>query len=197
MLNSPGNPASPSAGADMSPVVHRNIHALMEVRNREEKRKSVSLKIADRITAFAGSMWFVYLHAIWFGGWILINAGGIRGIRLFDPFPFVMLAMIASVEAIFLSTFILISQNRMQRAADRRSELDLQINLLAEHELTRAIDLLDSIAKQLNVNRPASHELEEIKKDVFPEKVIEEIEKAEDRLDDSRPDQPGNGDSVI
>jgi uncharacterized membrane protein len=177
---SQGAPGSPG----MSNVVHRNIRALAEVRSREEQHKSFSVRIADVITAFAGSMWFVYLHALWFGGWIIINCGLISGFKPFDPFPFVMLAMIASVEAIFLSTFILISQNRMQRSASRRAELDLQISLLTEHELTRAVDLLDGIARHLKVSRPAPCEMDDIKKDVFPEKVIEEIEKVDQQIGD-------------
>ncbi len=117
-------------------VVHRNVRALADLRAREEQRRKPSDRVADAVTAFAGSMWCVYVHALWFGGWLVWNSGKLPRVAPFDPFPFVMLAMIASVEAIFLSTFILISQNRMQRLADRRAELDLQISLLTEHELT-------------------------------------------------------------
>ena len=166
----------------MSRVVYRNIRALTEVRQREEQRRSVSDRIADAVTTFAGSMWCVYVHAVLFGGWIVVNLGWVPRIRPFDPFPFVMLAMIASVEAIFLSTFILISQNRMQKLADRRAELDLQISLLTEHELTRAVELIDSVARHVGAARPAEHELDEIKSDVSPEKVVAEIAKAEQRM---------------
>src|SRR4051794_14545779 len=97
----------------MSSVVHRNIRALTEVRRREERRKTRSERLADAITSFAGSMWCVYAHAAVFGAWLLLNLGGVNVVPHWDPYPFVMLAMMASVEAIFLSTFILISQNRM------------------------------------------------------------------------------------
>jgi uncharacterized membrane protein len=90
-----------------------------------------------------------------------------------------MLAMIASVEAIFLSTFVLISQNRMQALADKRADLDLQINLLAEHEVTRLIELVDGISRHLKVPRQSDPHLEELKKDVHPEVVLEEIERAQ------------------
>ena len=106
------------------------------------------------MTGFAGSMTFVVVHAVFYGGWLIVNLGWIPSVRPWDPFPFVMLAMIASVEAIFLSTFILISQNRMQQLADRRAELDVQIGLLTEHELTRAIQMLDGIAQRLQAPRP-------------------------------------------
>src|SRR5829696_5765697 len=165
----------------MSPVVHRNIAALLDVRRAEERRKGVSDHIADAVNTFAGSMWCVYVHAILFGGWLVMNSGKVPGVKPWDPFPFVMLAMWAWVEAVFLSTFILISQNRMQKIADRRAELDLQISLLTEHELTRAIHLLDDMARRIGAARPPEHELADIKKDVNPQKVVEEIEKAEER----------------
>jgi uncharacterized membrane protein len=177
----PRAPAQPQAAPNqpgMSTVVHRNIRSLVEVRQRDEQRRGVSERIADAVTAFAGSMWCVYVHAALFGGWIVINLGWVPGVKPFDPFPFVMLAMFASVEAIFLSTFILISQNRAQRLADRRAELDLHISLLTEHELTRAIQMIDDVARRMGAARPPENELEDIKKDVIPEKVAEEIERA-------------------
>jgi uncharacterized membrane protein len=173
-------------------VVYRNIQALMEVRRREERKKTRSDKVADAITAFAGSMWCVYVHAVVFAFWIAANIRLIPGIKPYDPFPFVMLAMIASVEAIFLSTFILISQNRMQLLADRRAELDLQVSLLTEHELTRAISLLDSVAKRLDAPRPPEPELQEIKQDIHPERVVEEIEKVQE-LEEAHHRHGGNG----
>ncbi|MFT3772780.1 MAG: DUF1003 domain-containing protein [Minicystis sp.] len=114
--------------------------------------------------------------------------GVVPGVRPFDPFPFVMLAMIASVEAIFLSTFVLISQNRMAALADRRADLDVQINLLAEHEITRLIALCDAMAQHLGVHpEPGSQRIEELKRDVRPEAVLDEIEQAaEDRRDAGR-----------
>jgi uncharacterized membrane protein len=165
----------------LSPVLHRNIAALMEVRQREERKKGRSERIADAITAFAGSMWCVYGHALGFGAWLVINSGSVRGIRPFDPFPFVMLAMIASVEAIFLSTFILITQNRMQKMADRRAELDLQISLLTEHELTQAVRLIDQVAQHMGVPRLPETELADVKQDVDPTHVVDELERAEER----------------
>jgi uncharacterized membrane protein len=94
-----------------------------------------------------------------------------------DPYPFVMLAMLASVEGIFLSTFVLINQNRMQRLADQRAELDLQISLLTEHELTRAIVMLHGIAEKVGSTKlPAAEELKDVERDLNPEKIAEKIE---------------------
>ena len=99
----------------------------------------------------------------------------IYGLPLFDP-SFVILAMVASVEAIFLSTFVLISQNRMAAAADKRADLDLQINLLAEHELTKMAEMIAAIMVRLDVKTASDPEIEEIKKDVAPEAVLDQIE---------------------
>lgn len=188
----PPHPADAGGSPDelgMSKVVHRNIQALTEIRAREEQRKTASERLADLVTRFAGSMACVYAHAVIFGGWLVSNSGLVPGVTPWDPSPYVMLAMIASVEAIFLSTFILISQNRMQRVADRRAELDLQVGLLTEHELTRAIHLLDELTQRLGAPRPAEHELRDIKKDINPEEVAEEIERAEQRTTDSPPER--------
>jgi uncharacterized membrane protein len=161
---------------DLAGVLTRNIHALAEVHRSFESRRNLQARLADVVTTFAGSMKSVILHAMAFGGWIIVNTGVVPGVKPFDPFPFVMLAMFASVEAIFLSTFVLISQNRMSELADKRAELALQINLLAEHEVTRLVQLVDGIAQRLGVDRN-ERGLDELKKDVRPEVVVDEIEK--------------------
>ena len=120
-------------------------------------------------------MRFVYLHVVLFGLWIIVNLGIVPGIPKFDP-SFVILAMVASVEAIFLSTFILISQNRMTAAAEKRAELDLQINLLAEHEVTKLVTMVSAIAARLDVRTEVDDEVNELKEDVAPETVLDEIE---------------------
>jgi uncharacterized membrane protein len=175
----PETGAAPPAGAEVDRVMHRNIRTLLDARRRVERQKTREGRVADGITAFTGSMRFVYIHALVFGGWIALNIGLVPGLRPFDPFPFGMLAMIASVEAIFLSTFVLISQNRMQALADRRADLDVQISLLAEHEITRLLQIVDDIALQLGVRRGVDASLEELKKDVNPEAVLEELDRAE------------------
>ncbi|HUR46891.1 MAG TPA: DUF1003 domain-containing protein [Candidatus Saccharimonadales bacterium] len=134
--------------------------------------------MADRVTGFTGSMRFVYLHLLIFGLWIAINLGWIPFIPRFDP-SFVVLAMAASVEAIFLSTFVLITQNRMATMANKRADLDLQISLLAEHEITRLLTLATAIAERLGIEASTDPELNELKKDVHPEEVLQQIEKQE------------------
>jgi uncharacterized membrane protein len=174
------NPQRETAGDDprltprLAGVVERNIRALLARREREERRKGFQDRMADRITGFTGSMRFVFLHLALFGGWIVVNVG-------WTPLPrfdrsFVVLAMLASVEAIFLSTFVLISQNRMQQAADERADLDLQVSLLSEHEVTHLIQLVTAVAERLGVEQSRDPELEELARDVAPEKVLDEME---------------------
>ncbi len=163
------------SGEGLSPTLERNIQALVARRRREQQAASGQDKVADTITAFTGSMIFVYLHLALFGFWIIANLHWIPGIPAWDE-SFVVLAMIASVEAIFLSTFVLISQNRMTAAADKRADLDLQISLLAEHELTKLVRLLTQIAERLDVKPDAERDLEEAARDIAPERVLDKIE---------------------
>ena len=159
----------------MSAVLARNIRAMSEQRARQQQRRGAQERAADAITRFSGSMLFVYLHLVLFGFWILANVGFVPFVRPWDP-SLVVLAMAASVEAIFLSTFVLISQNRMAALAEQRAELDLQINLLAEHEITRLVQIVSMIAERLEVSIPSEVDLHDIKQDVRPEVVLNEIE---------------------
>lgn len=160
----------------LSPVLDRNIRTLLERRRREERRKPWQERLADRITRFTGSMRFVAIHVVLFGAWIVWNLP-FTGLPRFDP-SLVILAMAASVEAIFLSTFILISQNRMQGMAEERANLDLQVNLLSEHEITRLIRLTKAIAERCGVEESASADLPELERDIRPEEVLERMEDA-------------------
>jgi uncharacterized membrane protein len=161
----------------MSPVLERNIRALVERRRREQATATTQQKFADMITAFTGSMVFVYLHLVIFGFWIVANLNWIPGVPAWDK-SFVILGMVASVEAIFLSTFVLISQNRMGAEADKRADLDLQISLLTEHELTKVASVLDDIAEKLRVEPEAKGELKEASRDIAPERVLDKIDES-------------------
>lgn len=158
----------------MSTTLVANIARLRARAEADEAAAPLSHRLADRITAFTGSMTFVLIHLFLYCAWISANLGWLPGVPRFDP-SFVILAMEASVEAIFLSTFVLISQNRMTTASDRRAKLDLHINLLTEHELTKVADLVARVAEWLGVpdNDPEFHE---IRRDVEPEKVLDALE---------------------
>lgn len=155
----------------------KNIARLSERQRREAAAAPPSDRIAGRITGFTGSMTFVALHVTLFGGWIVWN---LWFEPKFDP-SFVVLAMVASVEAIFLSTFVLISQNRMARLSQARADLDLHISLLTEHEVSRIAALLEELAAKAGVEVPK--DIAEIKRDVEPEAVL-------DTLDRVMPDAP-------
>lgn len=170
----------------LSRVVDRNVYALHARRAEDELRKTRSARIADGVTRFAGSMRFVYIHLVLVGAWIVVNLGIVPGVPRFDP-SFVVLAMAASVEAIFLSTFVLISQNRMAELADKRADLDLQISLLAEHEISRMLALVQQVAERMGVQEAQDPELEELARDVHPEMVLDKIEESADEFAERHP----------
>jgi uncharacterized membrane protein len=165
----------------MTTTLHANIEELTARAREEARRAPASERLAAAITRFTGSMTFVAVHLVFYGGWIAANLGVIPGVAPFDP-TFVVLAMEASVEAIFLSTFVLISQNRMAATADRRADLDLHINLLAEHELTKLAQLVERIAERVGVP-PDSPEYEEIKRTVDPIQVLDVLEQRKREAD--------------
>jgi uncharacterized membrane protein len=171
--------ADESGAAPMASIVERNIGALLRERKEEEQSLSWSERTAQFISAFAGSMKFVFLHTLLYGAWIFVNLPSVPAfIPKFDP-TFVVLAMFASVESIFLSTFILITQNRMMKLADRRADLNLQISLLSEHEVTRLVQMTAAISTRLGLSEGKSPDIAELSKDVRPEKVLETLEKRE------------------
>jgi uncharacterized membrane protein len=173
---SQGPTVPPPQPRSLNRALERNIAALERRRRQEAARAPLQERVAAAITGFTGSMRFVYLHLLLYGAWILVNLGWIPGVARFDP-TFVVLAMVASVEAIFLSTFVLITQNRMAAAADKRAELDLQIGLLAEHEVTKLVSIVSAIAGRLGVDH--EEEVEELKRDVAPETVLDAIDSTE------------------
>src|SRR5690348_2332449 len=116
-------------------VIRENIDIIARLEAEFENRRTAADRIADSIGSFTCSMTFVVVHALIIAAWILINSGVIPVVRPWDPFPYMLLASAVSIEAIFLSTFVLIKQSRMSRRADERGHLDLQINLLAEREM--------------------------------------------------------------
>jgi uncharacterized membrane protein len=163
-------------------VVERNITALVAQRRLAEAQRAPQDRVVDVVTRFTGSLPFVWIHLALFGAWIAVNVGLVPGVPRFDP-SLVTLAMIASVEAIFLSTFVLISQNRMQALADRRADLDLQVSLLAEHEVTEVLALVREIARRMDIEQARAPELDELTQDIRPEVVLAHMEATERKLE--------------
>jgi uncharacterized membrane protein len=173
-------------------AVAQNIDQLINKQQTEQGRRSWQVRLSDAITTFSGSMAFVWLHVAWFGAWIAINLGLVPGVPVFDEFPFGLLTMVVSLEAIFLSTFVLVSQNRMQAIADRRAELDLHVNLLAEIEATEILKKLVRIEKRLGIPmQPGEEEfLKELTQETNPVDIVEELER---KLDEAEPEGQADG----
>jgi uncharacterized membrane protein len=160
-----------------------NIQAVAKVEQQFLERRTLVQRIGDAIGGFAGSMSFVVIHLVLLTLWFIINKGLIPGIRSFDPYPFMFLSMAVSIEAVLLSTFVLMKQNRESKRAEQREQLTLQIDLLAEQEITKVLQLLQQVCDRLGikdvlqdpeVKRLAEHtavdKLAEELKDKLPEK---------------------------
>ncbi len=157
-------------------AIRRNIETVAKLEEDYTRNRTLPDRIADVIAGFTGSLTFVAVHAVIFIFWFLINLGVLPLIPKFDPFPFLLLSMAVSLEAIFLSTFVLIKQNRMSQHADQRAHLDLQINLLTEQEMTRVLQILQSISERLGVPLPAD-EIEELASETSVEQLASEVQK--------------------
>jgi uncharacterized membrane protein len=129
---------------------------------------------------------FVFVHVVWFGAWIVVNLH-LTPLPAFDPYPFGLLTMVVSLEAIFLATFVLISQNRQAEMDAQRNDLDLQVDLLAEYELTRVLGLVDAIADHLGLEVGKDPELDELKREITPDTVIKEMRRRQEEAARAQP----------
>jgi len=166
-----------SSNASADDLTRSNVESMRQVEAQAMARRSRADRMAAFVARFCGSMTFVWLHALLFALWLALNAW--PGLRHFDPYPFTFLTLVVSLEAIFLSAFILISQNYELRISDRRNQLDLQINLLTEQENTKMLQLLEKIAEKVGVDVAADAELRFLKQVTHPEKLIAQIEQAQ------------------
>ena len=160
----------------LSKVIEKNIYTITRLRQEAANSRNLQERIADAVTDFSGHIVFVYLHIGWFGAWIVLNTGSF-GVHPFDPFPYGLLTMIVSLEAIFLSTFVLISQNRMGEETEYRANLNLQISLLTEHEVTRVLQMLDAIQDKMGIENDDDSGLADLEIETKPEDVLSEIER--------------------
>jgi len=153
---------------------YRNIQEICAIELAALRARTLSQRISDVIAEHAGRMWFIALHALWFVAWIALNLGAFGQVRVFDPFPFSLLTMIVSLEAIFLSLFILMSQNRTTRHAEQRGHLDLQINLLAERENTKMLQMLQALCEKHGLSVKDA-ELEQLSERTEPQQLLKEL----------------------
>jgi uncharacterized membrane protein len=170
----PGQTSSAPDAHGLPSLARRNIVAVAKLAEKRRRQRSPLDVAIDAITAFCGSVAFIWIHLTWYGGWILFNLLGPPAAR-FDPFPFNFLTLTVSLEAIFLSAFILITQNRQARLADLRANLDLQVNLLGEEENTKMLRILRAIQEHLGVADPDS-ETRELEQEINAEELASHIE---------------------
>lgn len=157
-------------------VTRENVQAMRQLEEAALAKRTGADRVAAAIARFCGSMPFVWIHVIGFSAWIGYNA--LPWFKPFDPYPFTFLTLIVSLEAIFLSTFILISQNYDMRVSERRNQLDLQINLLAEQENTKALQILERIAKKVGANVGDDPSVRALEEATRPEALVDQIEEA-------------------
>ena len=157
-------------------VTRQNVWTMHELEQAAMARRTSADRIAGFVASFCGSMPFVWMHVLAFGAWIVLNSW--PGVAHLDPYPFTFLTLVVSLEAIFLSTFILISQNYEMRLTERRNQLDLQINLLSEQENTKMLALLERIAQKLGVDAGDDPTVKVLEEATRPDHLVEQIEQA-------------------
>jgi uncharacterized membrane protein len=166
----------------LSNITQRNIRKIIQVRLKSAREQSMQDRIATGMTSFSGSMKFFYIHLVWFFLWFLLNTGHL-GITPFDPYPYGFLTVVVSLEAIFLATFVLISQNLLGKEAERLTDLGLQTGLLTEHELTRVLQMLRAIQNKIGITNDEDSDLADadLEKETKLEDVLSEIERLQQR----------------
>ena len=170
--------ASPPTPESLAALTQRNIELIAQLEATAAAKRSPADYIADAITHFCGSMAFVYVHVVWFGGWMLWHfLPGLPQAIHFDPYPFQFLTFVVSLEAIFLSTFILISQNRQNQLSELRNHLDLQINLLSEQENSKVLAMLEALLRFHGLVQP-DPEVASLAEATQPDMLIQQIEQS-------------------
>ncbi len=178
MTTMTANPAAADAlGGEVNGHLARNVESIVELENRDRINMGTADHLANRITAFAGSMLLVGLHAVFFTVWLVLNSP-VSPWR-FDPFPFGLLTVVVSLEAIFLSSFVLISQNRQALLADKRAKIDLQVNMIAEQEVTKLMCLVAEIHEKLGLSEKDDRELSEMKEPTAVADLADAVDHAE------------------
>jgi len=167
-----------------SEITRRNVRTVRELEQLAVANPTFADRTASFVARFCGSIHFVWVHAAVFGAWFAINS--LPGLPHWDPYPFTFLTMWASTESIFIASFILIAQNYAMRLSERRAQLDLQVNLLAEQETTKTLQILEAIAQKVGAQRghdPEVAALAEATRLDSLAKQIDDTQKQQDRED--------------
>lgn len=158
------------------PQAISNIQKIAKLEQEFLERRTFTERLTDGVASFAGTMWFVLLQIVLMSAWILINTVTVPGIPEFDVFPFMLLTAIVTAECLFLTAFVLMKQNRMSRRADQRDQLNLQIDLLAEHEITKILKILQAVCEHLGVEHGTREaELEQLSEETAVDEIAREL----------------------
>lgn len=149
---------------------------LRALKAKADAKRSFAEKVADYMTKIFGSIGFFSINLLIFAWWITANIGWIPGVKIFDPFPFGLLTMAVSLEAIFLAIIVLISQNRAGKIADLREEIDLHIDIIGEQETTKVLELLNKICKKEGIDLSRDRALREMLRPIDMEKIENVLE---------------------
>jgi uncharacterized membrane protein len=150
-------------------------HGVQAVKSRLASQRTPLEKVAERMTHLASGAPFLLLHVLWFAGWILLNLG-MFGYQPFDPFPFGLLTMVVSLEAIFLSIFVLMTQSRESRTAELREEMTLEVDLRVEEEVTKTLQLVTGLYSRLGLKLQEDDELREMLLPLDKDEIERELE---------------------
>jgi uncharacterized membrane protein len=181
----------PSPKSEPLSAVTENIEMVANLEQQFLNSRTPGDRIADAIAAFSGSLRFVIIHLVWFALWFLLNTGPLHLARPFDPYPYVLLSLVVSCEAVLLATFVLMKQNREARRGDMRDHLNLQIDMLAEKEITKILQMQIALCEHLGVRRGAGHqEIQELSKDTALESLAAELK---DKITERSEDGAGPG----
>jgi len=156
-------------------LLQANVETIRRLDVKALRPQSLTDRLATMVERFAGSPRFIWIHVLWFAVWVIANT--VAPIHHFDPFPFTFLTLVVSLEAIFLSAFILMSQNVSSALSERRNQLDLQINLLTEQENTKMLKLLVGISQHLGVQCD-DPDLQSLEEDTRPEQLARQIDRS-------------------
>jgi uncharacterized membrane protein len=157
--------------------VQKNIETILKLEKEAIQNLSAVEHIAEKVTAFAGSSGFIITHILWFGTWIFINGHVIKSFTPFDPFPFSFLTLMVSLEAIFLTLLVLMTQNRMTKEADKQAKLDLQINMLDEQETTLILKMVQRITAHLGLDEATDGCAKDLSEETDIDKLAKSIDK--------------------
>jgi uncharacterized membrane protein len=160
-----------------------NVEAIAKLEHDALNRRTPTERVSDAITRLVGNVGFLLSQLVFIVIWAVINLHLIPGFKEFDPFPFGMLALVVSSESVFLTIFVLISQNRMSRQSERRAHLDLQVSMLSEQELTTILQMMHKLCQHMGVDVDATRQ------EVQSFSRTTDVHKLANELDDKLPDE--------